>query len=50
MRKGDLLDGLDDRSGPDAPPEPPDPGSTARKLAWAVAGAVFFFVLVHVLS
>ncbi|WP_166180574.1 hypothetical protein [Rubrobacter tropicus] len=49
MRKSDLLDGLDDRSGPDPPPRPRS-GSAAWKLAWAVVGAVFFFVLVHVLT
>ena len=50
MRKSELLDGLEDGSGPVPPPETPDPGSAAWKLAWAVVGAVFFFVLVHVLT
>jgi hypothetical protein len=50
MRKRDLLDGLDDRSGPDQPPGPPDTGSVAWKLAWVAAGVIFFFVLVHLLG
>lgn len=52
MRKSDLKRGSDDRPGTDGrPPEPPDdPGSAARRLAWAVVGAVFFFVLAYGLN